>query len=127
MEPLTGIALAAIAAAVFVERDPNGTNKRRIQTGTANGRVVGVGPEYAVAALESVPYRVSGYAKLTMGGTVTAGDRLKSDSAGKGVGLAVGGTVPQNVGALAIEDGVSGDVKDVQIEIYTEQPGDYLS
>lgn len=127
MEPLVGIATTAIAAAVFVERDPNGGAKRRIQQGTANGRVIGIGPEYSAAALESVPYRVSGYSKLTMGGTVTAGDRLKSDANGKGVGLAVGGTVPQNIGALAVEDGVSGDVKDVQIEIYTEQPGDYLS
>lgn len=125
--PPTGIALAAIAAAVFVQRDAGGGTLRRLITGTANCRSVGVGPEYATAAGSSLPYQTNGYAKLTYGGTVVAGDRLKSDATGFGVVLAVGGTVPQNVGALAVVNGSANDVVDVQVEIYTEQPGDYLS
>lgn len=52
---------------------------------------------------------------LELGGTVAAGDYLKSDSNGKGVAIATSGTTPQNVGARALKAGVSGDLLEVEV------------
>lgn len=59
---------------------------------------------------------------LEYGGTVTAGERLKSDADGKGVSIATTGTTIQNIGAVAIEGGSSGEKRRVQIQIYSERP-----
>lgn len=50
---------------------------------------------------------------LELGGTVTAGAELKSDSNGKGVVLAGSGS--ENIGAVALEAGVSGDLIKVRV------------
>ncbi len=52
---------------------------------------------------------------LEYGGSVTAGDRLKADSAGKGV--TAGST--EGSGAIAIESGSSGNNYRVRVEIVT--------
>ncbi|MCP4535782.1 MAG: hypothetical protein GY832_01385 [Chloroflexi bacterium] len=52
---------------------------------------------------------------LKIGGTVTAGDELKSDADGQGVSIAGSGTTNQRVGAVAIQSGVSGNFILVQV------------
>lgn len=59
---------------------------------------------------------------LELGGTVAAADLLKSDADGKGVVIATTGTTIQNIGARAIEAGVSGEKIRVQVTIYSERP-----
>lgn len=54
---------------------------------------------------------------LQYGGTVTAGDYLKSDADGQGVVIAASGTTPQYVGAIALQGGASGERRLVQIVI----------
>lgn len=54
---------------------------------------------------------------LQYGGTITAGDYLKSDADGQGVTIASSGTTPQYVIAQALEGGSSGDRRLVQILI----------
>jgi hypothetical protein len=122
------VANGAIGAFRFVERDPGSLTKQRVNQGTANGRVVGVGPSYATTTGTALPYAYSGLEWLIIGvGGCTAGDRLKSDSTGQGVAISTGGTTVQNVGALATADAVAGDIILVQVEIYTVAAGDYLS
>lgn len=48
---------------------------------------------------------------LKLGGTVTIGDRLKSDGSGQGVSTT---TPADEVGAIALQSGVSGDLVRVQ-------------
>ncbi len=49
-------------------------------------------------------------APLELGGTVVAGDLIKSDSVGRGVKSAVEGASPQNHGAIAMQGGSSGEI-----------------
>ena len=51
-------------------------------------------------------------APLELGGTVTRGDGLKADATGRGV---TAGTAGDNIGALAEQSGVLGDIIEVQI------------
>lgn len=124
----TGIAVGAISAFAFVERDVAIGTDNQVKNATANGRTIGIGPNYATATGAAVDYAYSGLEWLQIGsGGCTIGDRLKSDATGFGVTVQNGGTVPQNVGALATKTANSGDRILCQIENYTEQPGDYLS
>lgn len=52
---------------------------------------------------------------LELGGTVAAGDRLKSDVNGKGVSIATTGNTSQEVGAIALTAGASGEKIRVQV------------
>lgn len=54
---------------------------------------------------------------LELGGTVTAGDLLKSDNDGKGVAIATTGTTMQNYGARALQGGGSGEKIRVQVKL----------
>jgi hypothetical protein len=54
-------------------------------------------------------------AYLTLAGTVTAGDFIKSDAAGEGVAIATTGTTAQNVVAQALQSGVDNDVIRVRV------------
>lgn len=53
-------------------------------------------------------------APLALGGTVTAGDKLKSDSDGAGVAATADA---EHYGAVALQSGVSGDIVEVRVEI----------
>ncbi len=119
------IANGAIGAFLGVFRDPDLDDQAR--QATANVRCIGIGPDYAVADGEAFQYFWGGVAQLKLGGTVVRGDRLKTDANGKGVTLATGGSEIQNVIGLAQRSGVDGDVIPVQIELWQEQPGEYLS
>lgn len=87
----------------------------------ANGKVFGISQ---VGTNEPpTPTESSGYAAISgqiltvhqdheeplleLGGTVSAGDELKSDANGKGVVLAGSGS--ENIGAIALQSGVSGN------------------
>lgn len=59
---------------------------------------------------------------LELGGTVVRGDRLKPDSDGKGVVVATTGTTIQNIGAVALQSGSSGQLIRVTVRRYSERP-----
>lgn len=56
---------------------------------------------------------------LELGGTVTVGDKLKSDADGKGVVVATSGPV-QNVGAIALRGGASGELIPVLVHVESQ-------
>ena len=103
----------------FVSISGNST----VSQSTANEAIIGISPPGAKAApisgastlaaefTDSIGITIVGGRQLLMyGGTVVAGDRLKSDANGKGVAMATTG-IQQNVGAYAIEGGSSGDIR----------------
>ena len=59
---------------------------------------------------------------LTAGGSISAGDRLKSDNDGRGVEIESTGTTIQNIGARALEDASTGELFRVQVLISSERP-----
>lgn len=60
--------------------------------------------------------------QVECGDTITAGDYLKSDADGKAVSIATSGTTLQRYGAWALQDGVSGELIQVQVLIGSERP-----
>jgi len=104
----------------------------------ANSEIIGVSqggtreapiPGASVNAAESGDtFRIYGdgdICRLKIGGTVTAGDRLISDADGQGVSHAEGAGGGQQldfIGGVALEAGVSGDIIEIQCQIYTERP-----
>lgn len=108
---LAGIASASINRFLFVKRD---VTDDKVKTAGANDQTSGVGPDYDVALDEAIPYTAAGVTQLQLGATVTAGDKLKSDAAGKGIKLAAA-TAKQNVGAITLRDGVVDDIVPVQV------------
>lgn len=98
---------------------------------TANQRPIGVSEEasrtdtdakHAVAG-ESVAMRRPGFrAKLEIGATVVAGERLKADASGRGVPVATTGTTIQEYGAIALKGGSNLDVIDVFVELGSVRP-----
>lgn len=73
------------------------------------------GQQVMVAGLGSV-------CLLEAGGNVTAGQYLKSDSQGRGVPVATTGTTIQNYGAIALQNGASGDKIRVMVIIGKVRP-----
>lgn len=59
---------------------------------------------------------------LELGDTVSAGAYLKSDADGKGVPALTTGTTVQNVGAIALQDGVSGALIRVAVHLERRLP-----
>lgn len=60
---------------------------------------------------------------LEAGATITRGDRLSSDSVGRGTKIETTGTVIQQIGALALQSGIVGDLVRVQvIAMRSERP-----
>lgn len=128
----SGIANGTINAYRFVQADSGAlgqvSQSMLLAQGTANCRTIGIGPDYSTSNGQALPYSPTGYrSQLTLGATVNAGDRLKSDANGQGVPLANGGVTQQNVGAIALQSGNSGDIIYVMVETYDTTPGDYLS
>lgn len=69
--------------------------------------LVGIGQDKPAAIDRPWAVQIDGVSKLKLGGTVTDGQRIKSDATGQGVATT---TATDNVGALALADGVSGDI-----------------
>lgn len=100
---------------------------------TANLKVVGISMEgtreapipsvsTSLAAEDGENLQVYGNTEiclLELGGTVVSGDDLKSDADGKGVVSAQGST-SQQIGAVALQAGVSGNLILVQVQIGEE-------
>jgi hypothetical protein len=84
------------------------------QPGTHNVPYLGLDDGWAAQANE--PLNIFGLGSkdvlLTLGGSVTKGDRLKSDANGQGVTTT---SANDEVGAIAQANGVSGDMIPVQI------------
>jgi hypothetical protein len=76
----------------------------------------------AIAGQQFRVHRPGESCLLELGGTVAAGDRLKSDADGKGVAIATSGTTPQRYGGVAMQAGVSGEKIQVEVQIGVESP-----
>ncbi|HOV61674.1 MAG TPA: DUF2190 family protein [Candidatus Hydrogenedentes bacterium] len=89
-----------------------------------NGEIIGVAQEgsnkaplqdmvstvYAAETGQSLEVYSAGEVCLVeAGGTITAGNLLKSDSQGRAVAIATSGTTIQNYGAVALEGGATGE------------------
>lgn len=66
---------------------------------------------------------VGATALLELGGTVSAGDFIKSDSSGKGVKASLTLSSHQSVGARALDNGFSGEKIEVRVELFSGVQG----
>lgn len=128
------LAGGTIAPMVFVT--PDASNDNRVTQAVHNSPIAGISsaatetaplPSNSTnAATTGNPIRVYGEGEqclLTYGATVTRGNRLKSDANGAGIPISGPGTLPrQQVGAIALESGIAGDIRNVQVRIYAELP-----
>lgn len=102
------------AAYVVTQCGANGNVFGISQVGTRVAPLPDVTSAYAAISGEQLGIFQDGdETLLELGGTVSAGDLLKSDSNGKGVVL--GGSGAENVGAEALEAGVSGNLIKVRV------------
>lgn len=84
------------------------------QVGTNFAPIPEVSSPYAAIAGQQLSVFEDGEeCLLELGGSVTAGDELKSDASGKGVVLA--GSGAENIGALALQSGSSGELIKVRV------------
>jgi hypothetical protein len=124
--PASAIASAAIYPCRFVIKDT--TDSGQVTQSGANGRVYGISQRdtrrtpyvetLGRAAIAGEPvgvYLENEECLLELGGTVTAGDYLKSDADGKGV---TSSTDLDDVGARAIVSGTSGQQIRVQVKTF---------
>ena len=72
----------------------------------ATDKLIGVIQHTTSAAGEVVRVMMLGISRIKLGGTVTRGDELTADSAGKGVAATAG----QSTGGIALASGVTGDI-----------------
>ena len=122
------VAGGTIAPATFVKMDvtAGAANDHQVVQCGAGGRAIGIsqegmkrtpglpGSDITIAAEAGNTLRVYGLTEeclLTLGGTVTHGDFLKSDASGNGVAASTGDLY----GAMAEESGVSGQKIRVQV------------
>lgn len=103
------IAEAAIEANIFVKI---GATDSKVIPATAGDKILGIA-EIAAAIATAIGITHQGQPKLKLGGSVTRGERLKSDGSGYGVPVA---SNFDEYGAVALNSGVSGDVISVLLE-----------
>jgi hypothetical protein len=90
-----------------------GTTDNQIGMASAStDLLVGVSTEQDTADTAVCDVIHLGEAKLVLGGTVSAGDRVTSNASGAGVTATTG-----TVGAIALKDGVAGDVIPVIVQL----------
>jgi len=95
--------------------------------GSREAPIPSVTTPYAAADGESlVIYGQGEVCKLVLGGTVENGDDLKSDADGKGV-IITDSTTTQEIGATALEGGITGDHIRVQVQLRAEGQTAYAS
>lgn len=93
------------------------------QEGTRNAPGTAADDGFLAIAGETVPiYGPGRKCLLELGGTVARGARIKAGSAGVGITSAVTGTTVQEIGARALQSGVSGQKILVLIEMYPYLP-----
>ena len=131
------MANGAIRPSRFVQLDTSADKK--VIEGTANCKLIGVAHEgtnypplsdlsitaYAAEAGEYLKmYGDGDVCLLEAGDAITMGDRLKSDSAGRGVAIATTGTTIQQFGAVALQTAsAAGEKILVQVTSYrSERP-----
>ena len=95
----------------FVTQDTDG----RVGDPGANSVITGILQNKPAATDRAAAIQIDGVSKLVLGGTASQGDRLKTDTSGAGVATT---TASDNVGAVALEDGVSGDTIAVRVMPY---------
>lgn len=106
-----------------------------VEQAGANDVTCGVSAEWSYnapipsATTEAAPsgasvkvYDVGETCLLELGGSVSRGGRIKSDTDGKGVAIATTGTTIQQIGAYALETGTSGQLIRVMVLNYSERP-----
>ena len=108
---------STIAPFVAVIQSSSADNE--VTVAGANAVAIGIAPEYSTAAGEHLPVYIGGIVFAKYGGSVTRGQKLKTDSSGYLVPIATTGTVFQNVIAIAAESGSSGEVRPVQVQPLT--------
>lgn len=91
--------------------------------GTNTAPIPGVTSDKAAESGQGLQLHVEGEeCLLELGGTVTAGAFVKSDGDGKGVIALTTGTVLQEIGAVARDNGASGEKIRVKIQIHRHRP-----
>lgn len=101
--------LSTAADQTFLEADANEACIGVSQDHTRDAPVPNADTDAAEAGDPVSINPIGSVCLLELGGTVTRADELKSDADGKGVVRATTGTTLQNVGAIALESGVSGE------------------
>ena len=93
------------------------------QDGTNTAPIPGITSTNAAESGQTLRVHVEGEETLLeLGGTVAAAAFVKSDGDGKGVAALTTGTVTQEIGAVALESGVSGDLIRVKVQIHRHRP-----
>jgi hypothetical protein len=110
---LTFKAGAAISKGMAVK--PGADNSHVVKAAAATDKAVGLALCDAAAAEDKVEVALpGGGAKALLGGTVSFGDLLASDAAGK---LVATTTADNRVVAIAMEDGVASDLISVHVVV----------
>ena len=105
---------AAIAPYRFVK--PGAADAAVIQGAAVGDAIMGTSDSLgADAAGDRVDIHTMGVGEIELGGTVTRGDWLTSDAAGKGVTAAPAAGVNNSVGGQARVSGVAGDIIDIRL------------
>lgn len=128
VKPLTATRTAngAINPLSFVKLDTTspatGKNANIVQCG-ANDSPYGIAQNEGLgAAGDSIEVAViGGGGRLTLSGTVTAGQSIKSDSSGYGIAATAAG---DRIGAEAVESGVAGDFIGVHVNRFEKHNAD---
>lgn len=102
-----------------------------VEQATASKRIIGIsqrGTYYAPGTAADSGYagvdgkvvtvHTEGEALLKLGGTVAAFDLLTADASGQGVAVAITATAHTYIGAIAKQDGASGEFIRVQIKTF---------
>ena len=75
----------------------------------------------AIAAGDRVAVTWDGIADVKLGGTVTRGNEITSDAAGKGVAAAPSAGVNNRIIGVALQSGVNGDIIEVLLSLGMKQ------
>ena len=103
------LAEAAITENLFIMV---GSADRNVLTATAGAKILGIAEDPA-SINTAIGISHQGQVKLTLGGNVTRGQKIKATTGGKGI---YADTNKDEYGAVALESGVSGDIISVLIE-----------
>lgn len=95
---------AAVVVSTFLKQ---GTANFEVTPAGAGEQILGIAMDTQATADRNVPMAVAGIAKITLGGTVTRGAKLKADSSARGV---TASSDTNEYGAIALESGVIGDI-----------------
>lgn len=106
-------ASAAIAGRRIVVFSEAATTTRIAQAAGNATPAIGVSDDMGAVAGQQCDVHLSGLASVELGGTVTAGQPLMSDSTGRAVAATAAAASTRRVIGIAHAPGVSGDIIDV--------------